>query len=264
MSNSSAKVSKLSTAVPVNYLVIGGGGAGTPNTPHTGGGGAGGFLEGSSFLLPGSTYTIVVGTGGNGTAYGMGNYSLFNSIMAYGGGNGGGGAGASGGGAHTGPGYGMTIGQGYRGGASIPPGAYCGGGGGGAGGEGGFGSGNGGNGGPGRSSSITGTNTTYAGGGGGGTTSGGGGSGGSGGGGQGGAGYGGGTNQTSGAANTGSGGGGAGTQGTSGNGGSGVVIIAYLDTYPAISSIIGLTYDQPARSGYRVYRFTSGSGTITL
>jgi hypothetical protein len=24
-----------------------------------------------------------------------------------------------------------------------------------------------------------------------------------------------------------------------------------------------LTYDQPSRSGYRVYRFTAGTGTIT-
>jgi hypothetical protein len=70
-------------------------------------------------------------------------------------------------------------------------------------------------------------------------------------------------------ANTGSGGGGsqASTTGdfVGGNGGSGVVILAYPNTYPAITTIPGtLTYDQPTRSGYRVYRFTSGSGTITL
>lgn len=47
-----------------------------------------------------------------------------------------------------------------------------------------------------------------------------------------------------------------------GNGGSGVVIIAYIDTYPAPTSITG-TYDQPTRTGYRVYRFT-GSGSITF
>jgi hypothetical protein len=48
-----------------------------------------------------------------------------------------------------------------------------------------------------------------------------------------------------------------------GNGGSGVVIIAYPNTYAAITSISGgLTYDQPTRSGYRVYRFTNGTGTI--
>jgi hypothetical protein len=61
------------------------------------------------------------------------------------------------------------------------------------------------------------------------------------------------------------GGGGGGSLGTAsgGAGGSGVVIIAYPDTYAAPSSISGgLTYDQPTRSGYRVYRFTAGTGTI--
>jgi hypothetical protein len=43
-----------------------------------------------------------------------------------------------------------------------------------------------------------------------------------------------------------------------------VVIIAYPDTFAAPVSISGgLTYDQPTRSGYRVYRFTAGTGTIT-
>jgi hypothetical protein len=47
-------------------------------------------------------------------------------------------------------------------------------------------------------------------------------------------------------------------------GGSGVVVLAYPDIYPALSTIsAGLTYDQPTRSGYRVYRFTAGSGTIS-
>jgi hypothetical protein len=42
------------------------------------------------------------------------------------------------------------------------------------------------------------------------------------------------------------------------------VIIAYPDTYLALSSISGgLSYDQPTRSGYRVYRFTGGTGTIS-
>jgi hypothetical protein len=41
-------------------------------------------------------------------------------------------------------------------------------------------------------------------------------------------------------------------------------IKASSDTYTAPVSISGgLVYDQPARSGYRVYRFTSGTGTIT-
>jgi hypothetical protein len=41
------------------------------------------------------------------------------------------------------------------------------------------------------------------------------------------------------------------------------VIIAYSNTFAAPVSISGgLTYDQPTRSGYRVYRFTAGTGTI--
>jgi hypothetical protein len=41
------------------------------------------------------------------------------------------------------------------------------------------------------------------------------------------------------------------------------VIIAFPNTssVPTISG--GLVYDQPTRSGYRVYRFTSGTGTIS-
>lgn len=72
-----------------------------------------------------------------------------------------------------------------------------------------------------------------------------------------------------GTANTGNGGGGASILAfppldtyLGGNGGSGVVIIAYRDTYPAPTSITG-TYDEPTRTGYRVYRFT-GSGSITF
>jgi hypothetical protein len=43
-----------------------------------------------------------------------------------------------------------------------------------------------------------------------------------------------------------------------------VVIIAYSNSFPALSSISGgLSYDQPSRSGYRVYRFTGGTGTIS-
>jgi hypothetical protein len=26
----------------------------------------------------------------------------------------------------------------------------------------------------------------------------------------------------------------------------------------------GLTYDQPSRAGFRVYRFTAGTGTVTV
>jgi hypothetical protein len=73
-----------------------------------------------------------------------------------------------------------------------------------------------------------------------------------------------------GGANTGTGGGGASSTAANtggltylgGNGGSGVVIIAYKDTYSAPASITG-TYNEPTRTGYRVYRFT-GSGSITF
>ena len=66
-----------------------------------------------------------------------------------------------------------------------------------------------------------------------------------------------------GAANTGNGGGGTGqfTYTAENSGGSGIVVIAYPDTFGA-ATCTG-TYDEPTRTGYRVYRFT-GSGTITF
>ena len=70
---------------------------------------------------------------------------------------------------------------------------------------------------------------------------------------------GGGAGRASGLSNTGGGG-----RSGDGAGGSGVVIIAYPDIYPPLQNIsAGLTYDQPTRSGYRVYRFTAGTGTIS-
>jgi hypothetical protein len=75
---------------------------------------------------------------------------------------------------------------------------------------------------------------------------------------------------TNGAQSTGSGGGGGGARseetGQDGAaGGSGIVVIAYPDTFAAPKSIdAGLSYDQPSRSGYRVYRFTAGTGIITF
>jgi len=56
------------------------------------------------------------------------------------------------------------------------------------------------------------------------------------------------------------------TVGAGGSGGSGVVIIAYPSTSPALSSIsAGLTYtvSTSSRTGYRVYVFTAGTGTIS-
>ena len=179
--------------------------------------------------------------------------------------------------------------QGYAGG--IPSGQstpYPSGGGGGAGGaaETGFASGRttAGYGGPGRSSSITGIATYYGGGGGGGIAGGSGYTPSSGNvpgaGGVGGGGVGSGGNPTgnapagNGVDNLGGGGGGGGYSGNSGvnyiqsgTGGKGVVVIAYPITSLPITTIsAGLTYtvDTTTRAGYRVYKFTSGSGTVTL
>ncbi len=52
-----------------------------------------------------------------------------------------------------------------------------------------------------------------------------------------------------------------------GDGGSGVIIIAYPIGYNAPASIGGgLTYtvDTTTRAGYRVYKFTAGTGTVTF
>lgn len=70
--------------------------------------------------------------------------------------------------------------------------------------------------------------------------------------------------------NTGGGGGGGAHYSTGskgGNGGSGIIVIAYPATSAAISSIdAGLTWSVSTvtRSGYRVYLFTSGTGTIVF
>jgi hypothetical protein len=43
-----------------------------------------------------------------------------------------------------------------------------------------------------------------------------------------------------------------------------VVVIAYADTFSPLTNIDGgLTYTEPTRSGYRVYRFTAGSGNVS-
>jgi hypothetical protein len=69
--------------------------------------------------------------------------------------------------------------------------------------------------------------------------------------------------------NTGGGGGGArGQYGATGAGGSGVVIIAYPSSYSSITTISpGLTYtvdNGVTRPGYRVYKFTQGTGSVTF
>jgi hypothetical protein len=274
-------------------VVAGGGGGGGGNHPGAGGGG-GGVLYGTQVtIISGTSYTVTVGAGGaggqgldppNGTG-GTGSNSVFATLTANGGGGGGafygsntglaGGSGGGGvgrgtfaGGASNQTAPAGVISYGNIGGSSFSPGdPYRGGGGGGAGAAGANAtSTNGGNGGAGIALSITGTSITYAGGGGGGSYNGGTeGTGGAGGGGTATT-----TPGTAGSTNTGGGGGtfandapGGGAIG--GAGGSGIVIIAYPNTMANLTSIgAGLTYSfSSSRSGYRVYTFTQGTGTIT-
>ena len=228
----------------VEYLVIGGGGSGGP-VYHGSGGGAGGYrssvggeLSGgnsaaeSSLSLSATSYSVVVGTGGN---PGNGGNSTFSTITSTGGGgnatsisngtNGGSGSGTGYGSSNVGLG---SSNQGFDGGTGVmssPAPNYGSGGGGGAGGAGGTGTNvAGGNGGAGLSSRITGVAVSRAGGGGGSTYSGGTPGTGSVGGGNGSSGQG-----ASATANTGSGGGGSERNGggNGGAGGSGIVIVRY-------------------------------------
>jgi hypothetical protein len=76
---------------------------------------------------------------------------------------------------------------------------------------------------------------------------------------------GGGTTGTSGTINTGGGGGGSISTG-GGAGGSGIVVIAYPNTFSDLASIgVGLTYtkDTTSRAGYIVYIFTAGTGSVS-
>ncbi len=266
-----------SPSITAEVLLVGGGGAGG-GFSYGGGGGAGGLVYYSAASLSkATTFSLSVGNGGSQnsnrapqTSTNGGNTSFTGLTTAVGGGTGGGDdfdgltGGSSGGNSDGGAGGsgGATInptsGQGNAGGKAGD--GYGGAGGGGAGSAGSNSTNLGGNrnGGSGLQYSITGTAQWYAGGGGGSKRFDG--SNGSGGSGIGGNGVEGGTG-TSGAANTGSGGGGGSTGGA---GGSGVIIIAYSDIIPALTISAGLTYDQPTRSGYRVYRFTGGSGTITI
>ena len=228
-----------------DYLVVAGGGGGGSGV--AGGGGAGGMLTGRRDLVSGP-YIITVGAGGvggivNNTYQGTSgeNSSISNLIVANGGGagassrDGGPGYGAltggsGGGGSHydfntsISSGNSGTPGQGNNGGNSVTN-SQRGGGGGGAGSAGSI-STSGGNGGIGLQSSISGTNTYYAGGGGGGAN------GTPGTGGNGGGGNGGNTNANGNDGTDGLGGGGGGgwafAVGNGGSGGDGIVIIRYL------------------------------------
>ena len=255
--------------ISMDYLVVAGGGG--TGWDVGGGGGGGGVLSGTYTAAIGSTTSVSVGNGGAshpanaGGSKGNngGNSTLFN-LTALGGGGGGsypnsgdgrvGGSGGGGGGASESGGAGKgaagTPGQGYAGG-NDSGGSYGSGGGGGAGGPGAVGVfGQAVNGGAPMYSSITGSSVAYSGGGYGNSDSG--------------TVYASGTNQNGTVVGYyGFGANGTGPVGVSAN--PGVVIIAYPDSLPALSSIPGtLTYDQPTRAGYRVYRFTAGTGTITF
>jgi hypothetical protein len=270
----------------VEYLVVGGGGSGAQSRSgyYTGGGGgAGGMITGTGRF--GRNITLTVTVGGGGSLYTDGNSSLFDTITAGGGGAGGGGpsgvssngnagnpGNGSGGGATGGVGAlrsgGAGSGSGNSGGNGVSATTNFGaGGGGGAGAVGGDGVDvpTGGAGGIGLQSSITGTATYYAGGGGGSSS----GAGGAGGGGTAAATFN--ATPTGGSPNTGGGGGAGSRNGGSGAtyyagslGGSGIVVIAIPSSQPVPTISGGLTYDQPTRTGFRVYKFTAGTGTITF
>jgi hypothetical protein len=237
----------------VELLVIAGGGG-----CSMGGAGAGGYREFSSVpVSAGTTYTITIGAGGNGsgeqnTNAASGNPSSALGYSASGGGRSGpvytaGTAGGSGGGAGS-----SNGGQVYAGGGAGNAGSYspveCYAGGantfseaGGGGGAGAVGVAT--VGGVGLASSITGASVTRA--------------------------RGGYVNASQGAsgANTGNGGSWNGTTNVAdavNSGGSGVVIIAYPQTFfPAASTTGSPTYSGTSRNGYHVYTFT-GNVSITF
>ena len=269
--------SNANVAIPSEVLLVAGGGAGG-GFSYGGGGGAGGLVYyDATNLMKFSSYTLSVGSGGSQnsarspqTSTNGGSTSFTGLTTAIGGGTGGGDdydglTGGSSGGNSDGGSNGSggstvapTSGQGFSGGRATDGNGAAGGGGAGGAGSNSPSLGGNRNGGPGLQYSITGTATYYAGGGGGSTREGG--TNGSGGSGIGGSGVEGGTG-TAGSANTGSGGGGGSTGGA---GGSGVIIVAYPNTFPALVIPGTLTYNQPTRAGYRVYRFTAGSGTVTF
>ena len=227
----------------VEVLVVGGGGAGSRvaavfGTTGAGGSGSGGTKNTSLAVTAGSALTVTVGGGGTtstttGTAGGT---STFNGVSNVGANPGG----ADGGAPIAGVGGTYTGGRGGRGGVAT--------------------SGSGDPGGAGWFDSINGASHQKGGGGGGASRSGTAGAGGAGGGGGGGRGS---ANAVAGTANTG-GGGGGGNTGLSGGGGSGVVIIAYPQTFLAATATTGSpTYSSVSRSGYHVYTFT-GTGSITF
>jgi len=285
----------LAFALPVTYLVVGGGGSGGSGVSG-GGGGAGGLVYGTTSLSSNYTIQIVVGEGGEPTptsgdnqgnngansaivdaSYGAG------TILALGGGGGGGGGannpgrdGGSGGGgtgydntgAVQGPGGANTTwegvrypgpSQGNKGGTGTYNGSGWGGGGGGAGEDGwSYNTTPVCEGGDGLYYNISGSNTAYAGGGGGGGYNATGKAGGVGGGGTGGYRNGGVPVQAT--NGTGGGGGGTGSGQASGRGGSGIVIIRTASSQAATATG---TYSVATVGTDKVWSFTS-NGTITF
>lgn len=257
----------------VQALVVGGGGGGGSN--RGGGGGGGGYQYNASLTVNNIAYTVTVGAGGAQQA--AGSNSVFSTITANGGGDGGdatqdGTAGGCGGGSSlklTGGGAGSQGGNGGVGRANTGSFDGAGGGGGGAGATGGNSPdvNTGGTGGNGTANSISGTSVTYAGGGGGcggacqggvvvnvaaGGTGGGGAS----------SSYNGTTiiDAVPGTANTGGGGGGRGNAGgTTGSGGSGIVIIRYVTA--DFGTCTGGTITTSGSD--TIHTFTS-SGTMTF
>ena len=277
----------------VEYLVIaGGGGGGSSGANYCGGGGAGGYrcsvigentggggsAESVLSIIRGTTYSVTVGNGGG--AETNGSDSIFGSITSTGGGAGRGSAYATAG-FSGGSGGGGTAINGIGGAASSPTQGWRGGvassanqaaqdsGAGGGGGAGGYGMdptspgiyrNNPGDGGIGLYSSITGSSIVRAAGGSGSgyylgtqTNSIGGAS----------SGFSGGvlvTPTRTGTVNTGSGGGGG--RSTSGfAGGSGIVIIRYLSSHGEAVTTTG-TVTTTTSGGYRIYTWTTGTGTI--
>lgn len=256
------------------YLVISGGGSGNVGKTSSfrgSGGGAGQIKTGTQRIVAATNFTLTIGAGGSAVANGSldvdgnagSNSSISASVMTTV-------TSAGGGGGLFNTGYGGTSGSGNLGGA--PNGTSGSGGGAGNGAVGGNASGTtGGNGGAGTSSSITGSSTFYAGGGGGTATSVAG-SGGNGGGGNGSVASG--AAGTAGTPNSGGGGGGGDYARTNGQaGGSGYIVIAYSSSNANLASVgAGLTCngssgnttpDTSSRPGYKVYKFTAGTGTIS-
>ena len=241
-SNSITAIAVAPTSVDV--LLVAGGGGGNSDLSgggYGGGGGAGGYRYLTAQSVTGGTgYTVTVPAGGagintGGGASGRGSDAVFGSLQSTGGGSGGGpnnnaAAGGSGGGARSQTNN-LTPGTGNLGGYTPAEGTN--------------GSGTTGGGATaaptGATNSITGTSVTYATGG-----------------------LGGNRTDSAGAANTGDGAYG-GNSGSGKTGGSGVVIIRYPDTSADLASIgAGLTYTRTVTGGYKIYKFTAGTGTVTI